>query len=374
METKAERLLSLDVFRGITIVAMILVNNQGDWNHVYPVLDHALWHGFTPTDAIFPFFLFMVGVTTTISLNRRKLNGDYKTKLLGKIFFRSFLLVALGIIKDNYPFYSLSNLQFLGVLQRIGLVYFFTSLIFLKTSYRSQLILNIVLLIGYWGLMTLIPVPGVGYPNLEVNTNLAAYLDRLLLAGHLYVKTVTWDPSGLLSTLPAISSALFGVHLGHWMLTKKDEKEKTIGMFIAGNILIVLGLIWDSAFPINKNLWTSSYVIYSTGLALNCFALCYWIVDIKKYCWWTKPFLIYGMNALFVYFISGIFGRTIKKLIFISVSNEKSLNLKDYLFQTFVNPHFTSPYNASVVWALLMIAFWFFILWVLYRKNIFIKV
>ncbi|MFA7420117.1 MAG: DUF5009 domain-containing protein [Melioribacteraceae bacterium] len=374
METKSERLLSLDIFRGITIAAMILVNNQGDWNHVYPVLDHAPWHGFTPTDAIFPFFLFIVGVTTAISLNRRKLSGDNQTKLLGKIFLRSFLLIALGIIKDNYPFYSLTNLQMLGVLQRIGLVYFFTALIFLKTSYRGQIIFNSIFLIGYWALMTLVPVPGVGYPNLDVNTNLAAYLDRLLLSGHLYVKTVTWDPSGLLSTLPAISSALFGVHLGHWIMTKKDEKEKTVGMFIGGNILLVLGLIWDSFFPINKNLWTSSYVLYSTGFALNCFAICYWVVDIKKYRWWTKPFLIYSMNALFVYFISGIFGRTIKRLIFISVSDDKSMNLKDYLFQSFVNPHFASPYNASVAWALLMVAFWFLILWLLYRKNIFIKV
>lgn len=374
METKSERLLSLDVFRGVTIAAMILVNNQGDWNHVYPVLDHAPWHGFTPTDAIFPFFLFIVGVTTAISLNRRKLSGDNQLKLLGKIFLRSFLLIALGIIKDNYPFYNLANLQLLGVLQRIGLVYFFTALIFLKTSYRGQIIFNFLFLIGYWALMTLIPVPGVGYANLDVNTNLAAYLDRLLLSGHLYVKTVTWDPSGLLSTIPAISSALFGVHLGHWMLTKKDENEKTIGMFIGGNILLVLGLIWDSVFPINKNLWTSSYVLYSSGFALNCFAMCYWVADIKKYRWWTKPFLIYGMNALFVYFISGIFGRTIKRLIFISVSDEKSLNLKDYLFQSFVNPLFTSPYNASVAWALLMVAFWFIVLWLLYRKNIFIKV
>ncbi len=370
METKPDRLLSLDVFRGLTIAAMILVNNQGDWNHVYPALGHAPWNGFTPTDAIFPFFLFIVGVATTFSLNKRKQRGDDRVKLIFQIFKRSALLILLGMIKDNYPFYNFAHFQVPGVLQRIGLVYFFTAIIFLKTSLRTQIILCFFFLFIYWAIMSLIPVPGVGYPNLEPATNLGAYIDRLLLGGHLSVKTKVWDPSGLLSTIPAISSALFGVLLGHWLLMKNDNMAKVIRMFVFGCVAIAAGLIWNIWFPINKNLWTSSYVMYSTGLAHIVFAICYWLVDIKKIRWWTKPFVIYGMNALFVYFISGIFGRTIKQLIFVTNSEGVKLNMKDYPFQTFVRPLFESP----VAWAILMVLFWLLILWILYNRRIFIKV
>lgn len=372
MEAKSERLLSLDVFRGLTIAAMILVNNQGDWNHVYPALDHAPWHGFTPTDAIFPFFLFIVGIATTFSLNKRKERGDNQNKLLLQVFKRSALLILLGMVKDNYPFFD--YIQFTGVLQRIGIVYFFSSLIFLKSSIKTQAFFCVFFLLFYWGAMTLIPVPGVGFPNLEPETNLGAFLDRLIYGGHLYIKTKVWDPSGLFSTIPAVSSGLFGVLTGHLLLHKSDKNEKTIWMFVSGNFLIIAGLIWEIIFPINKNLWTSSYTIFSAGLALNVFGMCFWMIDIKKITWWTKPFVVYGMNALFVYFISGIFGRTIKRLIFITSNEGIKLNLKDYLFQTFINPLFYSPYNASVAWALIMVLFWLGILWILYWKKIFVKV
>lgn len=372
METKSERLLSLDVFRGLTIAAMILVNNQGDWNYVYPSLDHAPWNGFTPTDAVFPFFLFIVGIAITFSLSKRKERGDDQNKLLFQVFKRSVLLILLGMIKDNYPFFD--YIQFTGVLQRIGLVYFFSSLIFLKTSLKTQIFLCFLFLLLYWGAITIIPVPGVGYPNMEPEKNLGAFIDRLLIGGHMYVKTKVWDPSGLFSTIPAISSGLLGVLTGHWLLTKKEMTEKTVWMFVFGNLFLAVGLIGDVLFPINKNLWTSSYVMYSTGLALNVFAMCYWAVDIKKIQWWIKPFIVYGMNALFVYFISGIFGRTIKKLIFITTAEGVELNLKDYLFQSFIRPHFISPYNASVAWALIMVFFWLGVLWMLYKRKIFIKV
>jgi predicted acyltransferase len=374
MKDQSERLLTLDVFRGITIAGMILVNNQGDWGHVYPALDHAPWNGFTPADAIFPFFLFIVGVATAFSLTKRKERGDDRGKLLLQIFKRSVLLILLGIVKDNYPFYTLDGFQIPGVLQRIGLVYFFSSFICLTASVKKQIVFSFAFLLLYWGLMSLVPVPGIGTPNLGPETNLGAFLDRFLLGGHLDVKTKTWDPSGLLSTLPAISSALFGVLLGHELLMKSDTLVKTIRMFVFGNLSIVLGLLWNVWFPINKNLWTSSYVLFSTGIALNAFAICYWLVDIRHIRWWTKPFVVYGMNALFVYFISAIFGRTIKRLIFITDSAGIRHNLKDYLFLNFVQPWFRSPYDASVAWALCMVLFWLGILWILYKKKIFIKV
>jgi predicted acyltransferase len=188
------------------------------------------------------------------------------------------------------------------------------------------------------------------------------------------VKTKTWDPSGLLSTIPAISSALFGVLLGHELKSKRDPSLKTIRMFLYGNAAILSGLLWNVWFPINKNLWTSSYVLLTTGIALNVFAACYWLVDIRQIRWWTKPFVIYGVNALVVYFISAIFGRTIKKLIFLSDSSGIRHNLKEYMFLNYVRPWFESPYNASVVWALCMVLFWLGILAILYRWKIFIKV
>jgi predicted acyltransferase len=373
-ETKSERLLSLDVFRGITIAGMVLVNNQGDWGQVYPMLEHAPWNGFTPTDAVFPFFLFIVGLTTTLSLTKRKERGDSSGKLLLQIFRRSVLLILLGMIKDNYPFFDFPALQVTGVLQRIGFVYFCSGVIFLVTSPRLQVGFCFLFLLLYWALMSLVPVPGIGAPNLDQTTNLGAYIDRLLLGGHLSVKTKVWDAAGLFSSIPAISSALFGVLTGHLLRSRNDPHVKIIRMFVWGNIAIILGLIWDLWFPINKNLWTSSYVVYSTGLALNFFAICYWLVDINKITWWTKPFVVYGMNALFVYFISGIFGRTIKNLIFVTNAEGVRLNLKDYAFQSYIRPWFDSPYNASVAWAILMVLFWLGILWILYRRRIFVRV
>jgi predicted acyltransferase len=362
------------VFRGITIAGMVLVNNQGDWGHVYPMLEHAPWNGFTPTDAVFPFFLFIVGVTTTFSLSKRKERGDSNGKLFLQILKRSVLLILLGMIKDNYPFFDFGAFQIPGVLQRIGFVYFFSGVIFLFASPRLQAGLCFFFLFFYWALMSLVPVPGIGAPNLEPATNLGAYIDRLLLGGHLSVKTRVWDAAGVFSSIPAISSVLFGVLTGHWLRSGNDPQVKIIRMFVWGNIAIILGLIWDLWFPINKNLWTSSYVVYSTGLALNFFAICYWLVDINEITWWTKPFVVYGVNALFVYFISGIFGRTIKNLIFLTNAEGIRLNLKDFAFQSYIRPWFDSPYNASVAWATVMVLFWLGILWILYRRRIFVRV
>lgn len=372
-DKKSDRLLSLDVFRGITIAGMILVNNPGDWGNIYPPLKHAEWNGCTPTDYIFPFFLFIVGVAITFSLSKRKEEGTDQKKLIYQIIKRSLILFLLGLIMAGFPYFDLSTIRIPGVLQRIAVVYLISAILFLKTNIRTQGILFVTLLIVYWILMTFIPVPSIGYANLEPTTNLAAYFDNLLLNGHLWKVTKVWDPEGILSTLPAISTTLSGIFLGYWLKKKEiDDNERTVWIFAAGIILLLLGIFWDPFFPINKSLWTSSYVLYTSGLALLFFAMCYWFIDIKKIKWWIKPFEVYGMNAITVFFLSGLLAKTMG-IIKLSNTDGTEISLKGFLYQTYFTPYF-SPINASLLWALIYVLFWLGIMWILYQKKIFIKV
>jgi predicted acyltransferase len=368
-----KRLLSLDVFRGITIAGMILVNNPGDWANIYPALGHAKWHGVTPTDLIFPFFLYIVGVAIYLSLTRRKERGDDTTKLFLQVLRRSALLFLLGLILQGFPYYDLSTIRIPGVLQRIAIVYLFASLIFLKSSIKVTTIFAFGLIILYWILMTFIPVPGVGYASYEPSTNLGAWLDRLVFTtDHLWKAVKTWDPEGLLSSMPAISSALFGVLTGYWLSTKREAAHKLTWMFVMANISMVLGIIWDMWFPINKSIWTSSYVLYANGMALHFLAMCYWFIDVKGYTWWTKPFIVYGVNAITVFFLSGIVARLLT-LIKVTGAEGTEITLKTYLYSTFFTPYF-SPINASLAWALVYVIIWLGLMWILYAKKIFIKI
>lgn len=373
METqKSTRLLSLDVFRGITIALMILVNNPGTWSSIYSPLKHAEWNGCTPTDLVFPFFLFIVGVAITYSLSKRKERGDNQFKLVLQIFRRASMLFLLGLILQGFPYYDLSTIRIPGVLQRIAVVYFFASLIFLKGSIKTISIVAVALLIFYWLAMTLIPVPGVGYANLEPTTNLAAWIDRNLLYGHLWSATKVWDPEGIFSTIPAISTALFGILTGYWLRKKMDDTTKVVWMFIFGSVGMLLGYIWDFWFPIGKNLWTSSYVVYTAGLALHFLAFCYWFIDVKGIKWWTKPFVVYGLNAITVFFASGIIGRLLT-LIKITNAAGEEVALKTYIFENFFHS-WLSTINASLAYALVYVIIWLGLMWILYAKKIFLKV
>lgn len=379
----SNRLVSLDVFRGATIALMILVNNPGDWGNVYPPLLHAKWNGCTPTDLVFPFFLFIVGVSVTLSLTKRKERGDDIFKLVLQIFRRSFLIFFIGVFLNAFPDFNLSEVRILGVLQRIALVYFFISLIFLFTEWKTQVIISAILLLGYWALITLVPVPGIGMPNIsqptiydpilqkEIAPNIVAWLDNKLLAGHLWRSTKIWDPEGLLSTLPAIVTGLFGVLLGKFLRTKQDEFNKIIWLFFTANILIFIGLLWDLVFPMNKSLWTSSYVLFTAGLALHFFAMCYWLIDIKKIDWWIKPFVIYGTNAITVYTLSWIGGTFLRRIKFDFYGTETSL--RNFLYDNLFKP-FLSPINASLAWAIFYVLFWLGIMWIFYKKKIFLKI
>lgn len=369
---KNERLISLDVFRGITIAGMILVNNPGSWGSIYPPLKHAEWNGCTPTDLIFPFFLFIVGVAITLSLSKRKDSGDDQKKILLNILRRGAILFFLGLILSGFPYFNLSTIRIPGVLQRIAVVYIVSSFLFLKTSFKVQVYLTFLFLIIYWILMTLIPVPGIGEANLDKTTNLGSWLDNLLLSGHLWSYSKVWDPEGILSTLPAISTALLGILTGHLLKSKNDMTTKTVWLFVFGALLMLGGYIWDGWFPMNKSLWTSSYVLYSGGLALNFLAICYWFIDVKKITWWIKPFQVYGMNAITVFFLSGI----VAKLLYLTKITNASgseVSLKQHLYSNMFLT-WLSPINASLLWAIVYVLMWLGLMWVLYYKKIFIKV
>lgn len=253
-------------------------------------------------------------------------------------------------------------------------MFFITAVIFIKTNKKTQLWIFISLLIGYWLMMTFIPVPGVGYANLEPEANLGAWFDRTILGeAHLWKSARTWDPEGLLSTLPAIATGIFGVLIGTWLKRKdREDSVKISWMFSIGILAIILGLIWDLFFPINKALWTSSYVLYAGGLATIGLALCYWLIDVQGYRKYTKPFVVYGVNAITVFFLSGLIPR-ILNMIMIKMPDGTEAGSKVWMYETFLTPYF-SPINASLAWAVTFIIFWLLILWIMYKKNIIIKV
>ncbi|MDX1943264.1 MAG: DUF5009 domain-containing protein [Saprospiraceae bacterium] len=376
---QSKRLLSLDVFRGITIAGMILVNTPGTWTYVYPPLQHAQWHGNTPTDWVFPLFLFIMGVSVPLALGKRVQEGVNRRQLMFKILKRTLIIFGLGLFLYGFPYFDLAHQRIPGVLQRIALVYFFCSLIFVYTKgWRSQFWIAIGLLILYWFLMTFVPVPwsdGTVPANLDMLKNLGTWLDKVILSeNHMYHgevvngTPVAFDPEGILSTLPSIATGLSGVLTGIWLKTERTDYEKLTGMFAIGTILIALGLIWNPIFPINKKLWTSSYVLYMAGIALVFLGVVYWVVDVFGYKRWTKPFVVFGTNALFAYFMSELVAIT----MFSIPVNEKQ-SLFNWVYASIFEPLFASPYNASLIFAIVFVIFILGLTWILYWRKIFIR-
>jgi predicted acyltransferase len=373
MQNSPGRLLSLDVFRGMTIAAMILVNNPGSWSYVYAPLDHAKWHGATPTDWIFPFFLFIVGVSIALAIGRRKETDTDRKVLVRKILWRSLIIFAIGLFLSGYPYFDLSALRIPGVLQRIALVYGVTATLYLWLDARQMFWLGVGCLLTYWGLLTLIPVPGGYPPNLEPGTNLGAWIDASLLGGHLWAQSKIWDPEGLLSTLPAFATSISGILAGVWLRSTRDHFEKVAGLLVVGTVLLLGGLLWNLVFPINKQLWTSSYVLYTSGIALLVFGVLYWWIDIKGRRWGTQPFVVYGTNALIVFTLSGLLGRTLNAIHTTDISGN-SVSIKVWLWASVFEPSFASPYNASLAHAIAYVLLLLGFAWLLYSRKIFIKV
>jgi predicted acyltransferase len=361
------RLLSLDVFRGGTIASMILVNNPGS-SAAYPPLQHAKWHGWTFTDLVFPFFLWIVGVAMTLSLAKRVERGDDRTRLLMHIVKRSALIFLIGLFLNGFPYFELSHIRIPGVLQRIALCYLIAGIVFLyarSTGARASITAG--LLVVYWVLMKSAAVPGCGAGSFEMDCNLAKWIDGLLLTGHMWGVSKTWDPEGLLSTLPAIANTMFGIFAGQILATRRQPAEKSTWMFFGGNVLMFAGLMLSTWMPINKQLWTVPFALFTSGMAFVVFTCCYWMVDVQAWRRYARPFSIYGVNALAVYFLAGIVG---KLLILIRVGDG---TLKTWIWRNWFEP-LASPPNASLLYSLAVVALFWAIAWGMYRRNWIVRV
>jgi predicted acyltransferase len=370
----ASRLLSLDTFRGVTIAGMLLVNNPGTWSAIHPPLRHAEWHGWTPTDLIFPFFLYIVGVSMTLSFARLRERGHTDGAILRKGAKRAAILFALGLLLHGFPNYlDLSTLRIPGVLQRIALAYLAATVLVLYLRPRAQWIAAAAILVGYWALMTLVPVPGSGAGVLEPGRDLGAYIDRAVFTpDHLWAFSRTWDPEGLLSTLPAVATVLTGVFAGRWIRSDGTPAERTVRLFLAGSAALLLGVVWGAAFPINKNLWTSSYVLFTSGMACHFLAICYWLVDVRGRRRWAMAFVVFGTNAIAAFFLSSLLAR-ILNLVQVPGAAGADVALKTWLFTRLFAP-LASPANASLAFAVVYVSFWMGVMALMYRRRVFIKV
>ncbi len=372
-ERSAGRLVSLDAFRGATIAGMILVNNPGSWSYVYAPLRHAEWHGWTPTDLIFPFFLFIVGVAMPISFGKRLSRGDSRRELMKHVVRRSAILFGLGLFMALFPTFShWGTLRIMGVLQRIGVVYLIASFLYLALNQRGRWAAVAALLLGYWALMTLVPVPGFGAGNLSAEGNLGAFLDRLILGQNHLWRQDPWDPEGLFSTLPAVATTLLGIFTGEWLRSDRGGMQKVRGLLLAAVVGIVAGLLWHQLFPINKNLWTSSYVVFTAGMALLIFGLFYWAIDVRGWRAWSKPFVVYGMNAIAVFVASGLLTRTLTRWR-VPIEGGETTSAYTWIYQN-VFASWAGPLNGSLAFAISYILFWLAIIWILYWRRIFIKI
>jgi predicted acyltransferase len=398
-----ERLLSLDVFRGLTVAGMLLVNDPGSWAHIYPPLEHASWHGWTPTDLIFPFFLFIVGVTTHLSLSSRAAQGADDGEIRRQILRRGALIFLLGFLLNGFPFFTWGRIEgvadpsfldrivdrlyhwrIMGVLQRIALAYAVAALISWRASAKRIVGVAAALLLGYWMVMTLVPVPGEGGDIGAVllgrpETTLAAWLDRQLLdwtrfglGNHIWVGGVTWDPEGILSTIPAIGTALLGTLAGRWIAEPRPLGERINGLFAAGALGLMVGQMWHWSFPINKGIWTSSYVVFTAALACVVLGTIMWIVDIHQVKRWTKFFVVYGTNPTIAFVGSGILARCIYSIFKVNYAGER-VSVVEGIYRTFASTGM-DPRNASLLFALLFVGFWYAVLYALYRKRIFLKI
>jgi predicted acyltransferase len=394
-----ERLLALDVFRGMTIAGMLLVNNPGTWSAIYPPLQHATWHGWTPTDLIFPFFLFIVGVTTHLSLSARRARGDDDRAVIRQILRRGALIFLAGLLLSGFPYFTwtpiegvadpsffqrvvdrLLHWRIMGVLQRIGVAYTLAALLAYRTTIKQQVLIIVGLLYGYWFAMTLIPVPPDGFLGANLihrpEWTLAAYIDRLVLdwgrlGNHIWASSRVWDPEGILSTIPAVATAMLGILGGRWIGTRKLLTERLSGLFAVGSIGMMVGLMWHWSFPINKGIWTSSYVVFTAGMACVALATCMWVIDEKKVTGWTKPFVVYGMNPLVAFVGSGVMARLIYSVLKVEV-NGRPVAVETWIYNS-VYASWLEPRNASLAFAITFVVVWWAILWVLYRRKVFIK-
>ena len=380
------RLLSVDVFRGITITGMILVSNHGDSSNAYPAMLHAEWHGWTPTDLIFPFFLFIVGIAMVMSFDKKLEAGQDRTAIMKTAFVRGLKIYALGAFLGvfYYNFYNpdfswwterLEGIRFMGVLQRIGIVFILTAAIVLLAGKRGRIVAFVGALVGYWALMTYVPYT---LPNgdtavglWDYANNFAAAMDHYILgANHTYfrdTKPFAFDLLGVVSTMTAVATCLSGVLVGMLLSTERSNGEKMRLLVITGAIAVVVGMLLDGIVPINKPIWTSSYVIMSSGYAMVTLGFLIWLVDMKGYKNWSAPFVVYGANSIAFYMLSGVVGKIMGMIRFDGTS------LKTILYQNTMEPLF-SPAFASLMFGIMMLALYYLVMNRMYQRGIFWKV
>ena len=357
-----ERLTSLDAFRGATIASMILVNNPGNWDQVYDQLDHSAWNGWTFTDMVFPSFLWMVGVSMTLSFAKRLSQDHSRGKLMLHSMRRSGLILLVAYALGQFPFFTFETFRIPGVLQRIAVCYVIAAAIWLYGGTRGVVVALGVLLVGYWMLMTLYPVPGFGPGVLTKEGNFARYIDSMVLNGHMWRQTRDWDPEGIVSTLPAIATTLFGILTGVFLRSPRPQAEKASWLFASSCLLVLCGTVMNIWMPINKNLWTSTFAVFMAGMSTGLFALFYWFIDVSGHKRWAKPFVIYGMNALAAYVFSGVLDRLVE---LVKVGN---VPLQTWVYRNVLLPVAT-PKRASVLYALANVAVVFCFSYVLYRRK-----
>lgn len=361
------RIEALDIFRGITMAGMILVNDPGIPTSVYAPLEHAAWNGITPTDFIFPSFIFIVGVSVVLSLSGQLQKGVAKKAIIMKICRRAVTLYLIGVFLSILPTFNLASLRYTGVLQRISIVFFCCSLLYLFTSRTFQIRLAIFILITYFLVMTFVPVPGYGYAILEPGKNLAAWVDSFLLPGKMYQGT--WDPEGLLSTFTAVVTGIIGMLTGHFLLSKQTAERKIIWLFFAGFISFAIANGWHWFFPINKNLWTSSFVLYMAGLDCMILAGLYFLIDILGVKKWATFAKVFGSNAIAAYLASEFF----YDIIYFKVGGIHGTSLNDIIIRAVI-PSGSSLEMISFIWALLYVVLCFIPVYILYKKKIFLKI
>ncbi len=393
---KSDRLLALDVFRGIAVASMLLVNDPGSWSAIYPPLEHATWHGWTPTDLIFPFFLFIVGITTEISLGARRAVGTDEAVILKQIFRRGALIFLAGLLLNGFPFFTwppalegasfiervvdrLEHWRIMGVLQRIGLAYLGGALLTRRTTPKQQLAILTTLLFGYWALMTLVPVPDTGVRGRLVldkpDQLLSAWVDRKVLGvDHLWSGSVTWDPEGLLSTLPAIGTMICGAFAGRW-IARRDLQlyARLVPMYAVGSLVMMVGLMWNWVFPINKGIWSSSYVLFTAGMAAVVLATCTWVIDGVGLRRWTLPFVVYGINPMLAFLGSGVMARCIYSILTWEAGVGGRISAQEFVFNT-VYASWLPARAASLAFALSFVVLWFFILLAAWKRGFILKV
>ena len=380
---KSERLVSLDVYRGLTIAGMILVTDPGTYSAIYWPLRHAEWNEWTPTDMIFPSFLFISGVAMTFSFASRSARGETSGKIATHLVWRAVLLIVIGLVLNGFPLFHLHTLRIPGILQRIAVCYLGGGLLYLACNAKTlrtkvSILTGVIFAIfaGYWAMLMLIPAPGFGAGRLDSLGNLPAYIDRAVFGvNHLWAYGltpgygVTYDPEGLLSTLPALTLLLTGILVGEWLREKSSPVRKALAILAVGIVLLLAGRLLDPLLPMNKRIFTTTFALFSIGFSMIAFSVCYWIVDMRRWHWWTAPALIFGTNAIFAFALSTM----ITSLFDLIRVGSERLTLHAWGDSHLFLP-WLSPIHASLAYALVIVGLNLTIVSILYQRRIFVRI